>query len=96
MKLFHIGIAAAGLMALAACGTNTPAENAAANARMEAENQADAIENMAANTMSAAENQVDAMENRADAAREAGENRADAIEAGSTSPNAGTADTNGM
>lgn len=93
MKLLHIGVAAAGLAALAACN-NTPAENAASNARMEAENRADAIENMAANTMDAAENRVDALQNQADAARAAGENQADAIESRDTGPV--PADTNGM
>ena len=94
MKLFNIGIAAAGLVALAACGTNTPAENAAANARDAAENQADAVENMAGNVMDSAENRVDALENRADEIRDAGENRADAMEARDTGPVG--ADTNGM
>ena len=61
MKLFHIGIAVAGLAAMAAC-TNTPAENAAANARAAADNRADAIETMAANTMGAAENRADALQ----------------------------------
>jgi len=94
MKLLHMGLALTGLAALAACGTNTPNQNAADNARMAAENQADAFENMADNTLGAAENRADALENQADAARDAGENRADALESRDTGPV--PADTNGM
>lgn len=95
MKVFHLGVAAAGLIALTACGTRTPAENAASNVRAAAENQADMIENMASNAMSATENRVDRLENRADAVRDAAENRADSIESGAGRAPAG-ANTTGM
>lgn len=88
MKILKQGAIAAGLMALAACGGQTPAENAADNVEAVSENQADLLEDMAANATT--ESAESSLENQADAVRAAGENQADAIEA-----NAG-ADTNGM
>ena len=50
MKILKQGAIAAGLLALAACGGQTPAENAADNIEAASENQADLLEEMAANT----------------------------------------------
>ena len=90
MRILTQGAIAAGLLALTACGTQTPAENAADNVESMAENQSDMLEGMADNTS----NEVlsDSLENQADAVEDAGENRADAIEANAQPP----ADTNGM
>ena len=78
MKFLIQSAAAAGLLTLAACGGNTPAENAAENIREATENQADILDAQASN----ATNEVveSGLENRAEAVREAGENRADAVE----------------
>lgn len=78
MKVLIQTAAAAGLLTLAACGGNTPAENAAENIREATENQADILDAQAYN----ATNEVveSGLENRAEAVREAGENRADAVE----------------
>ena len=79
MKLVIQGAAIAALLALGACDSRTPAENAAENVRDVTENQADVMEEAADNATT--ENVADAMENKADATRDAGENKADAIEA---------------
>ena len=78
MKLLIQSAATAGLLMLAACGGNTPAENAAENIRDAAENQADYLDQQAYN----ATNEVveSGFENQAEAVRDAGEARADAME----------------
>lgn len=78
MKVLIQTAAAAGLLTLAACGGNTPAENAAENVREATENQADYLDQQAYN----ATNEVveERFENRAEAVRDAGEQKADAIE----------------
>jgi len=78
MKFLIQSAAAAGLLTLAACGGNTPAENAAENIRDATENQADYLDQQAYN----ATNEVveERIENQAEAVRDAGENRADAVE----------------
>ena len=78
MKLLIQSAATAGLLLLAACGGNTPAENAAENIRDASENQADMLDAQAYN----ATNEVveSGLENKAEAVRDAGENRADAVE----------------
>lgn len=88
MKILKQGAIAAGLLGLAACGGQTPAENAADNIEAASENQADLLEEMAYNATN--ETVESNLENQADAVRAAGENQADAIE-----QNAGH-DTNGM
>ncbi|MGQ0587906.1 MAG: hypothetical protein ACT4N8_00060 [Sphingosinicella sp.] len=77
MKLLIQSAATAGLLMLAACGGNTPAENAAENIRDTADNQADYLEEQGQNM---AENILGATENQAEAVRDAGEARADAME----------------
>jgi len=72
MKKLSLVIVAAGLMALAACNKQTPAENAIDNQAAALENQADALDNAAdyasnEATESALENASDAAENAADA-----------------------------
>lgn len=96
MKVSHLAVAAFGLIALSACGSRTPADNAAANIRAGAENRADAIENRASNVVDAAQNRADQLQNQADQVRGAAENRADRIEAAPSGGGAGGADTNGM
>ena len=88
MRILKQGAIAAGLFGLAACGGQTPAENAAENIEAAAENQADMYEQMADNTT----NEVleSSLENQADATLEAAENRAEAVE------DQVGADTNGM
>lgn len=78
MKLLIQSAAVAGLLTLAACGGNTPAENAAENIREATENQADYLDQQAYN----ATNEVveERIENQAEAVRDAGERRADAVE----------------
>ncbi len=92
MKILTQGAIAAGLLALTACGTNTPAENAAENIEAAADNQADYIDDLADNTTDPV--LEESLENQADAIREAGENQAEAVEAGEIPPP--PADTNGM
>lgn len=91
MKIFTQGAIAAGLLTLTACGSNTPAENAAENIEAVADNQADYIDSLADNTTDPVLEQ--SLENQADAVRETGEDRADAVENGALPP---PADTNGM
>ena len=72
MKKLSFVVAAAGLIALAACSKQTPAENAIDNNVAALENTADALENAADATDNAAvesslENAADAVENAADA-----------------------------
>ena len=62
MKLVIQGAAIAALLALGACNSNTPAENAAENVRDVTENAADALENKADATREAGENKADAIE----------------------------------
>jgi chromosome condensin MukBEF complex kleisin-like MukF subunit len=94
MKILTHGIAAAGLLALAACGDtdrNTPVEQAADNVEDAAENQSDMFEAQADNAV----NEVveETLENRAKAAEDEGERIADQIEeTGDTS----LANTTGM
>ena len=90
MRILTQGALAAGLLVLTACGSNTPAENAAENIEAVADNQADALESLADNTT----NEVvsDSLENQADVIEEIADNRADAIEDG----RAPLPDTNGM
>jgi len=76
MRILAQAAAAAGLLALAAC-TNTPAENAAQNIEMNAENTADDLE-------AAGDNAEATLDNQAEVVRDAGENKADAIEANDT------------
>lgn len=97
MKFSYLALAATGLIALSACGSRTPAENAAANARAAAENQAEALQNQASNILDAAQNRADALQNQASNIMDTAENRADRIESAPPGSNpAGTADTNGM
>lgn len=91
MKILTQGAIAAGLLTLTACGTNTPAENAAENIEAVADNQADYLDSLADNTTDPALEQ--SLENQAGAIRDAGENHADAVENGTVPP---PADTNGM
>ena len=91
MKVSHLAVAAVGLIALSACGSRTPAENAAANIRAGAENRADAIENQGSNMVDAAQNRADQLQNRADQVRDAAENRADRIESAPSGGGSGTA-----
>ncbi len=88
MKILKQGAIAVGLLGLAACGGQTPAENVADNIEAASENQADILDDMAYN----ATNEVveSNLENQAAAVREAGENQADAVE------QKAEADTNGM
>lgn len=85
MKFLIQSAAAAGLLTLAACGGNTPAENAAENVREATENEADYLDQQAYN----ATNEVveERFENQAAAVREEGERRADAIENTASSDN---------
>ena len=78
MRILTSVAAAAGLLALAACGDNTPAENAAENVEAVTENQADMLEEQADNATNEATEE--GLENQADAVREEGENKAEAIE----------------
>jgi peptidoglycan hydrolase CwlO-like protein len=96
MKVSYLALAATGLIALSACGSRTANENAAANIRDAAQNQADALQNQASNVLGAAENRADALQNQASNITSAAENRADRIESAPSGGGAGGADTNGM
>ncbi len=89
MKILAKCLAAAGLLAIAAC-TDTPAEKAADNIEDAAENQADILEEQADN----ATNEVveEALENQAEAVREAADVREDEME----DNDASMANTTGM
>jgi hypothetical protein len=67
MKKLSFVLAAAGLMSLAACKSETPAENAVDNAVEALENAADTLEDTADNAIGAA-NAIDAAANAVDAA----------------------------
>jgi cell division protein FtsB len=77
MRILAMGVAAAGLLALAACN-NTPAEQAADNIIENAENTADILEEQADNATS--EVTEDRLENQADVVRDVAENKAEAVE----------------
>jgi hypothetical protein len=66
MKKQSFLLVAAGLMSLAACSSNTPAENAAENTSDALEATADNMEDAADNATNVADEQV--LENAADAA----------------------------
>ena len=68
MNKLSLVLVAAGLISLAACNKQTPAENAVDNTVAMLENQADALDDAAdATGNQALENASDALENKADA-----------------------------
>ena len=76
MKKHSFLLVAAGLMSLAACSSNTPAENAAENTSDALEATADNLEAAADNATNVQEEQV--LENAADNAQAAADNVEDA------------------
>jgi hypothetical protein len=82
-------VVAAGLMSLAACTNNTPAENAAENVADSLENAADNLEAQADNATN--ESTEAALENAADNLHGASENVQDAVDNGAVAANASNA-----
>ncbi|MBB5728513.1 hypothetical protein FHS99_000983 [Sphingomonas prati] len=82
-------VVAAGLMSLAACTNNTPAENAAENVAESMDNAADNLEDAADNATN--ESTEAALENAADNMSAAADNVEDAVDNGAVAANAANA-----